>query len=67
MLGIILGTGAMVGNALGGGNGSPFQYSAWTIPWTQEPGELQSLGSQRVTEHACNVSEPQFSKKSPGQ
>ena len=21
---------------------------AWTIPWTEEPGGLQSLGSQRV-------------------
>ena len=21
---------------------------AWIIPWTQEPGELQSMGSQRV-------------------
>ena len=21
---------------------------AWKIPWTEEPGELQSLGSQRV-------------------
>ena len=22
---------------------------AWTIPWTEEPGRLQSMGSQRVT------------------
>ena len=22
---------------------------AWKIPWTGEPGELQSMGSQRVT------------------
>ena len=21
---------------------------AWRIPWTEEPGELQSIGSQRV-------------------
>ena len=21
---------------------------AWKIPWTEEPGELQSMGSQRV-------------------
>ena len=26
---------------------------AWKIPWTEEPGRLQSMGSQRV------VSEPQ--------
>ena len=27
---------------------------AWEIPWTEEPGQLQSMGSQRadVTEHA---------------
>ena len=23
---------------------------AWRIPWTQEPGGLQSIGSQRVTQ-----------------
>ena len=29
---------------------------AWEIPWTEEPGGLQSQGSQesRVTEHSCN-------------
>ena len=27
---------------------------AWEIPWTQEPGEVQSTGSQRdITEHTC--------------
>ena len=27
---------------------------AWKIPWTEELGGLQSMGSQRVrTEHAC--------------
>ena len=25
-----------------------FSILAWEIPWTEEPGELQSLGSQRV-------------------
>ena len=24
---------------------------AWRIPWTEEPGGLQSMGSQRVEEH----------------
>ena len=24
---------------------------AWRIPWTQEPGRLQSMGSQRVKRH----------------
>ena len=23
-------------------------FLAWRIPWTEEPGELQSMGSQRV-------------------
>ena len=38
------------GRSPGGGHGSP-TYSnilAWRIPWTEEPGELQSRGSQRV-------------------
>ena len=31
---------------------------AWSVPWTEEPGRLQSMGSQRVgqdlaTEHIC--------------
>ena len=25
-----------------------FSVLAWKIPWTEEPGGLQSLGSQRV-------------------
>ena len=30
------------------GNGNLFQYSCWKIPWTEEPGGLQSMGLQRV-------------------
>ena len=34
---------------------------AWRIPWTEEPGGLQSMGSQRVeydrTKHAPDVSQ----------
>ena len=30
------------------GNGYPLQYFAWTIPWTEEPGRLHFMGSQRV-------------------
>ena len=26
-----------------------FSILAWRIPWTEEPGRLQSTGSQRVT------------------
>ena len=36
-------------------------FLAWRIPWTEEPGGLQSIGSQRVrhviyriTKHKCN-------------
>ena len=32
----------------GGGNGNPLKYSSWRIPWTEEPGRLQSTGLQRV-------------------
>ena len=33
----------------GEGNGNPLQYSSWRIPWTEEPGRLQSMGLQRWT------------------
>ena len=42
------------GRSPGEENGNPLQYSfqastlAWKIPWTEEPGRLQSMGSQRV-------------------
>ena len=29
-------------------NGNPLQDSCWRIPWTEEPGGLQSMASQRV-------------------
>ena len=32
----------------GEGNGTPLQYFAWKIPWMEEPGRLQSMGSLRV-------------------
>ena len=32
----------------GEGNGNTLQATAWEIPWTEEPGRLQSMGSQRV-------------------
>ena len=39
------------------GTTTHFNILAWRIPWTEEPGGLQSIGSQRVnmtevTEHA---------------
>ena len=37
-----------LGRSPGGGNCNPLQYSCWEIPWTEQPGGLQSKGSQRV-------------------
>jgi len=31
-----------------GRNGNPLHILAWRIAWTEEPGRLQSIGSQRV-------------------
>ena len=36
------------GRSSGGGNGNPLQYSCLENPMTDEPGGLQSMGSQRV-------------------
>ena len=36
------------GRSPGEGNGNPLQYSSCRIPWMEEPGRLQSTGSQRV-------------------
>ena len=35
------------GRSPGVGNGNPLQYSCWKIPWTEEPGGIQSTGSQK--------------------
>ena len=31
-----------------GRNGTLLQHSSWKIPWTEEPGGLQSMGLPRV-------------------
>ena len=36
-------------DAPGEGNGNPLQYSCLGNPWTEEPGGLESTGSQRVS------------------
>ena len=36
------------GRSPGGGNGNPFQYGCWRIPWTEEPRRLQSIELHRV-------------------
>ena len=33
---------------IGEGNGTPLHFLAWKIPWMEEPGGLQSMGSLRV-------------------
>ena len=35
------------GRSPGGENGKPLQFLAWKIPWTEELGGLQSVGSQK--------------------
>jgi len=35
-------------DALEKGMATNFSILAWRIPWTEEPGRLQSMGSQRV-------------------
>ena len=35
------------GRSPGGGHGNPLQYSYLESPWTEEPGGLQFMGSQR--------------------
>ena len=43
------------GRAPGEGNGNPLSTLAWKIPWTKEPGRVQSTGLQRVG-HDCATS-----------
>ena len=33
-----------LGRSTGGQHDNPLQYSCWEIPWTEEPGRLQSMG-----------------------
>ena len=35
------------GRSPGEGNGNPLSRTAWEIPWTEEPGRLQSIVSQK--------------------
>ena len=36
------------GRSPGGGDATHSSILAWRIPWTEEPGRLQSIGSHRV-------------------
>ena len=45
------------GRSPGGGNNTHSSIPAWRIPWTEEPGRIQSMGSQEsghdsTTKHA---------------
>ena len=53
------------GKSPGEGHGNPLQYLAWRIPWTEEPGWLQSMGVsqsqtrlKRLTAHAPSYCPP---------
>ena len=37
-----------LGRSPGGGHATHSSILAWRMPWTEEPGRLQSVGSQRV-------------------
>ena len=43
-----LGTIPGSGRSPGEGHGNPLIILAWRIPWTEEPGGIQSMGSQRI-------------------
>ena len=57
-----------LGRSPEGGNGNPLQYFCSIIPWTEEPGGLQSIGSQKssTTEQALflTLKEIQYENKS---
>ena len=44
-----------LGRFPGGGHGNPLQYSLLRIPWTEEPGGLQSIGSHIVRYNGSNL------------
>ena len=51
------------GRSHGERNGSPLQYSCWRIPWTENPGMLQSMELQRVRHDLATNSNNLFFKK----
>ena len=44
-----------LGRSPGGGHGNHSSILAWRIPWREEPGGLQSTGSQRVEHNWSNL------------
>ena len=51
-----------LGRYPGGGNSNPLQYFCQKIPWREEPGELQSIGSQRVRHNCMTETAHKYSK-----
>ena len=45
------------GRSPGGGHGNHSSILAWRIPWTEEPGRLQSMGLQRVWHNWSNLAQ----------
>ena len=39
---------------------TPSSILAWEIPWTEEPGGLQSMGSQRVGHNLATKQQKQY-------
>ena len=48
------------GRSPGGEHGNPLQLSCWRIPWTKDPGRLQSIGLQRVGHDLSNWAHTQI-------
>ena len=54
--------------SIGEGNGNPLSILAWQIPWTEEPGRLQSMGSQRFGHYwATNTTQLQLAMLHPAE
>ena len=58
-LGLISG----LGRSLEEGNDSHSSILAWRIPWTEEPGRLQSMGWQRIGNEKANFASLHFVEK----
>ena len=54
------------GRSPGEGNGNPLHCLAWEIPWTEEPGGLQSIGLQRVGQSLATKHQQHLSLEAPG-
>ena len=52
-----------LGRSPGGGNATHSSILAWEIPWTEEPGRLQSMGSQRGKHDLATKQQQDFSEK----